>query len=152
MSKLTVVAWALTAGTLFGIAPPAAERAGRVAADQQAHPRLRQAAEGAERDPGKEPPPSSNPSSDGRFYFGPVTVTVMPPGYLAAQKELVFWESIKASGDPRDFEDFLKHFPDSEFASLARRKVAALRPPAAAAAPADGDPSSTIGERRALQP
>src|SRR5579862_6129648 len=103
------------------------------------------AAEGAEPDTAKPPPP---------FYLGPVTVNVMPPALLAAQKELVFWDSIKHSTDPRDFEDFLKHFPDSEFAALARRRLAALRPPPAGrptTAPTAGETNWTISERREVQ-
>ena len=151
MTRLIVVAWALT-GILFGIAPVQAEMADRIAlapgkpSYRTAHPLLNLAAEGGEPDTAKQQPP---------FYLGPVTVNVMPPSLLAAQKELVFWETIKASTDPRDFEDFLKHFPDSEFASLARRRLAALRPPPAAApaplAPAEGETSRTIGERREVQ-
>jgi peptidoglycan hydrolase-like protein with peptidoglycan-binding domain len=125
MSRLIVVAWALT-GVLFGIAPAAAES--------------------GEPETGKQSPP---------FYLGPVTVNVMPPSLLAAQKELVFWDSIKHSTDPRDFEDFLKRFPESAFASLAQRRLAALKPPLATArpspAPTEGEGGWTTGERREVQ-
>jgi hypothetical protein len=109
-----IVACAL-AWVLLGIRPAAAETADAVAhttgnaAHQNARRLLKSTAEAGEPDTGKQQMP---------FYLGPVTVNVMPPASLAAQKELVFWESIKVSRDARDFEDFLKHFPDSEFASL----------------------------------
>jgi len=57
-------------------------------------------------------------------------VTAPPP----AERDLVFWESIKSSTDPADFADFLKNFPKSEFAALAQRRLAALTAPAASAA------------------
>jgi hypothetical protein len=55
---------------------------------------------------------------------------VTPPaaGTLVAN-DVVFWESIKASSDPADFEEFLKRFPQSDFVSLAERRIAALRAP-----------------------
>jgi peptidoglycan hydrolase-like protein with peptidoglycan-binding domain len=125
MLRLIVAAWALT-GVLFGIAPAAAES--------------------GEPETGKQSPP---------FYLGPVTVNVMPPNLLAAQKELVFWDSIKHSTDPRDFEDFLKRFPDSAFAALAQRRLAALRPAPASARPspppAGGETGWTNSERREVQ-
>jgi uncharacterized protein len=102
------------------------------------------AAEGSEPEAGKQAP----------FYLGPVTVNMMPPALLAAQKELVFWDSIRHSTDPRDFEDFLRHFPESAFAALAQRRLAALRPAAAARpapTPAEGQAGWTNGERREVQ-
>jgi peptidoglycan hydrolase-like protein with peptidoglycan-binding domain len=103
------------------------------------------AADSGEAEAGKQPP----------FYLGPVTVNVMPPSLLAAQKELVFWDSIKHSTDPRDFEDFLKRFPDSAFAALAQRRLAALKPAPASArssqAPAEGEAGWTNSERREVQ-
>ena len=40
--------------------------------------------------------------------------------------ELAFWNAIAESTDPRDFEDFLAHFPDGTFSGLAERRLAAL--------------------------
>src|SRR5262249_10198578 len=69
-------------------------------------------------------------------------------------KDLTFWTSIKTSNDPADFEDFLKRFPQSEFVSLAQRRLAALReaPPGAAGKDAAGMKTrSTHDEKREVQ-
>jgi TPR repeat protein len=100
---------------------------------------------------GQQPAAPNPPPHLGQFYFGPVTVTVMPSGLVAAQKELAFWESIKTGRDPEDFEDFLKRFPDSEFASLARRRLAKLKPAPAAPPSAGAEAEWTIGDRREVQ-
>jgi hypothetical protein len=77
--------------------------------------------------------PWYNSAFYGHFYFKPVVAAVaLPP---PAERDLVFWESIKASTDPADFADFLKNFPKSEFATLAQRRLTALSPPAATPAP-----------------
>ncbi|HWB47871.1 MAG TPA: caspase family protein [Stellaceae bacterium] len=81
-------------------------------------------------------------SLQGNFYFtAPVTVIQPPPQpplQPAVERDVVFWESIKGSTDPADFADFLKRYPESEFASIARRRIAALTapPPPPAAPPA----------------
>jgi uncharacterized protein len=43
-----------------------------------------------------------------------------------AVQETLFWETIKDSDDPIDFEDFLATFPDSIFAGLANRRLKKL--------------------------
>ena len=50
----------------------------------------------------------------------------------------MFWESIRESTDPADFEALLEVFPNGTFARLARNRLAALR--ASAAAPPAPDP------------
>jgi hypothetical protein len=85
-------------------------------------------------------------SLQGNFYFtAPVSVTVTPSpqGGRVDDRELVFWESIKGSTDPADFGDFLKRYPDSEFASIAQRRMASLRPATPAAPPASPPPAPT---------
>ncbi|MDH3742631.1 MAG: caspase family protein [Hyphomicrobiales bacterium] len=44
----------------------------------------------------------------------------------AADKETIFWTSIKASTDPAVFEAYLKQFPDGTFAVLAKLRLQAL--------------------------
>lgn len=48
-----------------------------------------------------------------------------PPSSLLAV-ELSFWESIKNSSDPAEFEAYLKKYPQGEFAELARIRLRAL--------------------------
>jgi hypothetical protein len=60
-----------------------------------------------------------------------------------AAHELAFWDSIKTSSSPSDFQAYLQKFPEGSFATLARSRLGALgeaaplraRPPAL---PADG--------------
>ncbi len=85
-------------------------------------------------------------SLQGNFYFtAPVNVTVTPAPQTgrADDRELVFWESIKGSTDPADFADFLKRYPDSDFASIAQRRMVSLRPAAAPAPSASPAPAAT---------
>ena len=123
---------------------------------------LKQTAEEVERGSGNRQVPWYNSAFSGHFYFAPVTINAPA---AATQKELIFWESIKGSSDPADFEDFLKRYPDSEFASIAQRRLASLRPPPSAAsappqppaltavprAEAEGEASWTIEDRREVQ-
>jgi Na+-transporting methylmalonyl-CoA/oxaloacetate decarboxylase gamma subunit len=75
---------------------------------------------------GDQQPWVSNSPIEGNFFFvGPTAVTVSPPP--APDRDIVFWESIKGSNDPADFEDFIKRYPDSEFASIAKRRIEALK-------------------------
>jgi len=51
-------------------------------------------------------------------------------------KEALFWETIKDSKDPAEYEAYLKKYPDGTFADLARAKIDNLKkPPAAAVQP-----------------
>ena len=48
------------------------------------------------------------------------------PGLSRAEQaavELAFWDTIKNSADPDDFDAYLKKFPNGEFADIARRRV-----------------------------
>ncbi|MBI5262859.1 MAG: caspase family protein [Bradyrhizobium sp.] len=94
---------------------------------------------------GKQVPWDSS-SLTGRFSFKiEGTITVTPEGTGGAklsnppttpsvdQKalELAVWRAIERSNDPAAFEKFLTDFPSGVFASAARERIAALRPPAA---------------------
>ncbi|MGB0750260.1 MAG: SUMF1/EgtB/PvdO family nonheme iron enzyme [Magnetospiraceae bacterium] len=64
----------------------------------------------------------------GDFIFneaGPAIATPTAP----IDKETVFWNSVKESRSPEDFEDYLSQFPDGTFAPLAKRRMAVLRRP-----------------------
>jgi peptidoglycan hydrolase-like protein with peptidoglycan-binding domain len=77
--------------------------------------------------------PWDHSSLRGDFYFRPLpaTVSVTPPEPapepLLADKEALFWHSIKDSGNPEDFEAYLAQFPAGTFAALARNRIKALR-------------------------
>jgi len=101
---------------------------------------LKKTAEGVERASGNQQTPWYNSAFHGHFIFSPVTinVTAVPD----QREEVVFWDSIKSSADPADFEDFLKQYPQSSFASLAERRIAALRAPSPSASAAMPPPTS----------
>jgi OOP family OmpA-OmpF porin len=42
--------------------------------------------------------------------------------------ELVFWESVRDSRNPADFQEYLRQYPNGRFAALARNRLAALAP------------------------
>jgi formylglycine-generating enzyme required for sulfatase activity len=48
------------------------------------------------------------------------------PGPNAA--EMAFWDAIKGSANPADFEDYMSRFPNGTFVGLAKRRLAALTP------------------------
>ena len=60
---------------------------------------------------------------------GPGTVTVVDSvsGPALAQQETVFWESIRDSSNPSEFEAYLRQFPAGVFRALATVRLAALR-------------------------
>jgi hypothetical protein len=39
-----------------------------------------------------------------------------------------FWDTIKASTDPKDYEIYLRKFPDATYGAIARQRLAILRP------------------------
>jgi len=67
----------------------------------------------------------------------------------SGEMELEFWRSIKDSGDPHDFELYVRQFPDGVYASLAARKAAKLR----SGSPADDSGTRTMAgdDRTRLQ-
>lgn len=55
------------------------------------------------------------------------------PAADPAAIEIAFWNTIKESADPADFEAYLKRYPAGNFAPLARNRIDGARSPAAAA-------------------
>ncbi|MCY4027909.1 MAG: DUF4189 domain-containing protein [Acidobacteria bacterium] len=54
-------------------------------------------------------------------------------------QENLFWQSIRDSTDPADFEAYLRRYPAGAFRALARNRLARLGAPASAAGPDAGD-------------
>ena len=86
---------------------------------------------------------------EGRFYFlGPTTVVTQPPAEApaaaGADKELLFWDSIKGSSNRGLFEAYLKQFPQGTFTAIAEARVAELGGTAGAAATAERAPVSVV--------
>jgi formylglycine-generating enzyme required for sulfatase activity len=71
--------------------------------------------------PKKTAPPVAafNPS------IGEPTLPV-PERVDPAVAELPFWDAIKNSNDPEDFREYLKKYPDGQFAGIARRRLLSL--------------------------
>jgi hypothetical protein len=62
-----------------------------------------------------------------------------PKGADPSAVEILFWETIRNSTNPADFEEYLKQYPDGKFAGLARIRVRAAAPaPLAAPMPSTG--------------
>jgi uncharacterized caspase-like protein len=57
----------------------------------------------------------------------PPTTSVTTPTTPAVDKEVVFWDSIKDSSSPGQFEAYLAQFPNGTFASLARVRLEELK-------------------------
>ena len=67
------------------------------------------------------------------------TIAASPPAAELNRAEVVFWESVRESTDPADFDDYLARWPAGIYARLATNRLAALRE-VASAAPAAVDP------------
>lgn len=58
-----------------------------------------------------------------------------PPPAASPDPELVFWESVRDSTRPAEYEAYLKAYPEGRFAELARLRAEALQPAPAPAEP-----------------
>jgi formylglycine-generating enzyme required for sulfatase activity len=83
--------------------------------------------------------PWSATSVVGEFYFRPPAAPAGGARAPASAPDWDAWETIRASGDPLLFDEFLKEYPASAYAGAARLKLASLRSaPAPAPSPAPG--------------
>jgi hypothetical protein len=75
-----------------------------------------------------------------------VTTAAVPAPAPSADREALFWSSIKDGTDPAGFEAYLKQYPSGTFAALARQRLAGLtaKPPALDPARFDGTWNVTI--------
>ena len=83
-------------------------------------------------------PSGRQTSSSGRRMMTPETVVAFQsrgilPKDSNEQYELTFWESIKDSTYPSDYEAYLKAYPNGRFATLAHARIDRLRAAASAA-------------------
>lgn len=67
----------------------------------------------------RKPAPALNPSPE-------VKPRQPVSGNTSQQVEMAYWETIKDSRDPADFEAYLKRYPDGTFVDLARNRIAML--------------------------
>ncbi len=74
--------------------------------------------------------PWSEASIQGDFYFhaAPVAASALRSGAEPRQIELEFWESIKDSKDPADFQAYLKQYPQGDFAAIAANRAHLQKP------------------------
>lgn len=90
--------------------------------------------------------PWSEASIEGDFYFYQSAPGGMPtrPGIDPRQIELAYWESVKDSRNPADYQAYLQKYPHGDFAGLAANRIKTLEAarPAAAAAATSGSPSA----------
>lgn len=77
---------------------------------------------------GQQQPWMSSSPIDGEFFFSGVgrDGAAAP---VAADPDLVFWQSIAGSRDPADFRAYLQQFPQGRFAELARARAGAAPEP-----------------------
>ena len=115
---------------------------------------FKQVASGVRSRTGGRQEPWTQASITGDFYFVPpiaAAPVVRPsnppvtavPAFDPRAMELAFWESIKDSDRPADYEAYLKRYSEGTFVDLARVRLSALKerevaslPPSGAAAPA----------------
>ena len=64
----------------------------------------------------------------GASGLGTATVVDSVSGAASAQQETMFWESIRDSSNPAEFEAYLRQYPAGVFRALATVRLAALRP------------------------
>jgi hypothetical protein len=96
--------------------------------------------------------PWDHSSLTGDFFFVPRGLAIAAqPEPPAADRELAFWASVKDSRDPADFQAYLEQYPSGTFAALARNRLAALQPQAAATpAPPTPAPARQEGQPASL--
>lgn len=70
--------------------------------------------------------PWESSSLTGDFYFQAPARSAATVG-ATPSVELYFWDSIKSSTDPADFNAYLKKYPNGDFADLARNRIASLQ-------------------------
>lgn len=96
--------------------------------------RVRTSVTAKARSVGHDQNPALYDQTDGDFYFvGGASAQVASAAPVAAVPavsqsavEMEFWSSIKNSNDPEDFREYLARYPDGQFSSIAKRRVASV--------------------------
>jgi hypothetical protein len=118
--------------------------------------------EGVERETRKLQTPWDSSSLKGDFAFNASGKSATasapaagPSADVTLQIEREFWISVRDSSRPDDIQAYLEKYPNGNFASIARNRLASLvRPggaPSTAAAPRDPNPELTAAARSAPQ-
>ena len=83
--------------------------------------------------------PWTNASLTGEFYMKPGEPGAAPApapaaaapapssGFDERQMELAFWQSADKSGSAKDYEEYLKRYPNGQFAGMAKNRLEALK-------------------------
>jgi formylglycine-generating enzyme required for sulfatase activity len=83
-----------------------------------------------EKSTGGEQEPWQANNLRGVFYFNAPTTVIVAPEIKAGptrDNEALFWQSIMNDNNPAVFEEYLRKYPNGEFAVLARMKIDALQ-------------------------
>ncbi|MEO1602572.1 MAG: caspase family protein [Pseudomonadota bacterium] len=81
-------------------------------------------------------PPVEASAARGLTLASPAPTALDVPAHApGGAVDVAFWTAVADSQDPRDFEDYLKQFPNGAFAPLAARRLEQLRAPAKEPAP-----------------
>jgi hypothetical protein len=88
--------------------------------------------------------PWDNSNLDRSFYFVPPDSTSASAPGTDAATEAVFWTSIQPSSDVRDFEEYLRLFPNGKFAVLAMNALERIRHEASLVPPSTGNGSDRV--------
>ena len=76
------------------------------------------------RSTGDQQVPWESSSLTGDFFFRPMARTI--GGMTGSETELLFWQSIRESGDADDFRAYLGRYPNGQFSEIARNRIKRL--------------------------
>ena len=83
---------------------------------------------------------------------GPAAVPPAPSGFDERQMELAFWQSADKSGSAKDYAEYVKRYPNGQFAGMAKNRLEALKnkPNEPRTASADPGPASGPAQGRSV--
>ena len=92
--------------------------------------------------PGSDSPPSADSSARSESASDRLTAEQLAVKRLAAELELLFWDSIKDSGHSADIQAYLDQYPAGTYEVLARNRLGRLEQSAGEVAPREPDGST----------